>query len=322
MNSRSSAAMCSGSHTSEGRPPAAGSSPLISSCHQWSRPAVICGASTVPASLIRRATTTWSTQRDAATAASTFALSAAAAPRRHPPSAVTHHLGLGVDDPVGQRVRREAPEHHRVHRPDAGAGQHGHRQLGDHRHVDGHPVAPADAEPAQHVGEPGHLHQQLAVGDGPGVARLTLPVEGHRVPAAGGHVTVEAVVRHVQGAPVEPPGEGQVPLEHGVPGPEPVEGSGLLGPEPGPVGGGPVVDARIPDHRLAPERLGGREHPLLGEVVLDGGCRGPRQGPSALPPPAVCSGITPPVPCRRIRDDAPGRRASAYRRPASTMEGP
>ena len=246
MNSRSSAAMCSGSHTSAGRPPAAGSSPLSSSCHQWSRPAVIAGPSTASSALIRRATTTWSTQADAVTAASTLAFSAAGEPRRHPPSAVSTTRAWASRIRSAQRVRREAPEHHRVHGPDAGAGQHGHHQLGDHGHVDGHPVAPADAEPAQHVGEPGHLAQQLAVGDGPGVPRLPLPVEGHLVPAAGGHVTVEAVVGHVQGAPVEPPGEGEVPFQHGVPRPEPVEGSGLLGPEPGPVGGGPLVDARDP----------------------------------------------------------------------------
>ena len=86
--------------------------------------------------------------------------------------------------------------------------------------------------PAQGVGEPADVDQQLGVGDGPGVARLALPVEGHLVAPARGHVPVEAVVGDVEGAAVEPPGEGQVPLEHRVPGPEPVERTGLLGPEP------------------------------------------------------------------------------------------
>ena len=158
---------------------------------------------------------------------------------------------------------------------DPGAGQHGHGQLRDHREVDGHPIAPADAEPAEHVGEPRHVGQQLLVGDGPGVPRLALPVERHLVTPPGGHVAVEAVVRHVEGAAVEPTGEGQVPFEHRVPGPEPVQGAGLLGPEPLPVGG-PLVDGRIRHHRPAPELLGGGEHPILGEVVLDSGPGGGR----------------------------------------------
>ncbi len=97
-------------------------------------------------------------------------------------------------------------------------------------------------------------------------------------------MTVEAVVRDVQGAPVEPPGEGQVPLQHGVPGTEPVEGAGLLGPEPGPVGFGPLVDARVLQHRPPVELLGGREDPLLGEVVLDGG-----RGARGVSPVASCA---------------------------------
>jgi sugar phosphate isomerase/epimerase len=43
------------------------------------------------------------------------------------------HLGPGVVDPVLQRLRREPPEHHGVGGPDPGAGQHGHRELRDHR---------------------------------------------------------------------------------------------------------------------------------------------------------------------------------------------
>ena len=49
--------------------------------------------------------------------------------------------GLGVVDPVAQRFGREAAEDDRVHRADAGAGQHGDRRLRDHRQVDRHPVA-------------------------------------------------------------------------------------------------------------------------------------------------------------------------------------
>ena len=51
--------------------------------------------------------------------------------------------GLGVVDPVAQRLGGEPAEHHRVHRADPGAGQHGDRRLGNHRQVDRDPVAPA-----------------------------------------------------------------------------------------------------------------------------------------------------------------------------------
>ena len=68
--------------------------------------------------------------------------------RAAPPAAVRsdHHPGLSVEDPVPQRVGREPSEHHRVNRSDPSAGLHGHHQLGDHRHVDGHPVAASDTE--------------------------------------------------------------------------------------------------------------------------------------------------------------------------------
>ena len=261
------------------------------------------------------------------------ALEGCGRPASEPSVGSDHHPGLGVEDPVPQRVGREASEHHRVDRADAGAGQHGHHQLGDHRHVDGHPVAPADPEAAQHVGEAADVGEQPAVGDGPGVPRLALPVDGHPVPPAGGHMAVEAVVRDVQGAPVEPPGERQLPLQHGVPGTEPVEGAGLLGPEPGPVRFGPPVEARVPQHRPPAELLGGREGAVLGEVVLDGG-----RGARGVSPVAFCAVVCHHSPasvspgcCRpgglpghdpSDQGGRPRRRASAYRWWASTMEGP
>ena len=51
-------------------------------------------------------------------------------------------LGAGVVDADRQLVGREAAEHDRVDGPDAGAGQHRHDRLGDHRHVDRPPGRP------------------------------------------------------------------------------------------------------------------------------------------------------------------------------------
>ncbi len=48
---------------------------------------------------------------------------------------------FAVPDPAGDRVRGEAAEHHGMDCADPSAGQHSHSDLGDHRQVDGDPVA-------------------------------------------------------------------------------------------------------------------------------------------------------------------------------------
>ena len=195
------------------------------------------------------------------TASSTLGLSGDAAPL--PVAAVggDDHLGLGVVHPVDDRVGREAAEDHRVRRADAGAGQHRHRQLGDHRHVDGDPVALGHAEARQRVGEPAHLVVEVGVGDRAGVARLALPVVGDLVAPAGLDVAVEAVVADVERAADEPPGEGQVPLEHRVEVVEPGEQlAGLAGPEGLGVGRRPPrrANGRTRARRPGSRRLGGK----------------------------------------------------------------
>ena len=93
-------------------------------------------------------------------------------------------LRLGVVDAVGERLGGEPAEDDGVRRADAGAGEHRDRQLGNHRHVDGDPVAAPDAELLQRVGGPVHLEIEIVVGDDLAVARLALPVVGDLVAAA------------------------------------------------------------------------------------------------------------------------------------------
>ena len=116
-----------------------------------------------------------------------------------------HHLRRGIVDARRQLVRREPAEHHRVHRADPCAGQHGDHRLGDHRHVDDHPVAPADAQPAQRAGEPRDLVQQLGVGVGPRGAgnRAVVDQRGLAAPAVADVPVqrVEAGVQHPVGKP-------------------------------------------------------------------------------------------------------------------------
>ena len=51
------------------------------------------------------------------------------------------NFSAAVVDPVSQRFRREAAENDGMNGADAGAGQHGDRQLRDHGQIDGDPVA-------------------------------------------------------------------------------------------------------------------------------------------------------------------------------------
>jgi hypothetical protein len=76
------------------------------------------------------------------------------------------HPAAGVGDPVPARGAAEPPEHLRVDDAEPGAGQHGDRQLGHHRHVQRHPVPGPQAErAAQHRRDLVHLPVKLGVAD-------------------------------------------------------------------------------------------------------------------------------------------------------------
>ncbi len=108
-------------------------------------------------------------------------------PLRQPSSCVIRRLRAGVAQALGERLGREAAEHDDVRRPDPGAGEHRDRQLRDHPHVDPDPVALADAELPEPVGEPADLasaSRRRSI-DRRLVGRLGLPVVGDAVPAPG-----------------------------------------------------------------------------------------------------------------------------------------
>ncbi len=102
-------------------------------------------------------------------------------------------LGVGVLDPVPERVGREPAEDDGVDRPDPGAGEHRDRCLGNHREVDADAVSLPDAELLQDVPELADLVVKLLVGVDPGIARLTFPDDGGLVAARAVEVAVEAV---------------------------------------------------------------------------------------------------------------------------------
>ena len=90
-----------------------------------------------------------------------FVFSGTGLPPRRPSSAVMTMRAVAILDAAGQAVGREAAEHHRMHRADAGAGQHGIGRFRDHRQIDGDAVALLDAVRLQHIGEAADLRVQL-----------------------------------------------------------------------------------------------------------------------------------------------------------------
>ena len=104
------------------------------------------------------------------------------------------HLRGRVIDPIGERIRGEAAEDHAVRGTETGAGEHGDRHLGDHRHVDGDAVALRHAERLQRIGRLLNFAQKVVVGNGATVAWLADPVEGHPLAPASRNVPIDAVL--------------------------------------------------------------------------------------------------------------------------------
>ena len=87
---------------------------------------------------------------------------------------------------------------------DARAGEHGVGGFGDHRQVDGDPVALLDALGLEHIGKAAHLGVELPVGDLLVLGRVVaLPDDRHLV-AALVEMAIDAVVGDVEGAVLEP----------------------------------------------------------------------------------------------------------------------
>ena len=163
-----------------------------------------------------RTTITWSTPPTLASAASVLALSGTLRPPRTPSSAVMTTFELAVLDAAGERVRREAAEHHRMDRADARAGEHRVGRLRDHRQVDGDAVALLDVAVAQHVGEAADLVVQLPIGDLLRLVRVVAFPDDRDLVAALGEMAVDAVVGDVERAVLEPFDRDVAGIEGGV----------------------------------------------------------------------------------------------------------
>ena len=113
-------------------------------------------------------------------------------------------LRLAVADAPDQRLGREAAEHDGMDRADARAGEHRHRDLGNHRQVDRDPVAAPDAFGLQHVGEAAHALVQVAIGDRERFAGVVALPQDRGLVAARAQMPVEAVRADVELAVLEP----------------------------------------------------------------------------------------------------------------------
>ena len=117
-----------------------------------------------------------------------------------PPSAVRRddRGGSGVLKPVEDGLGGETAEYDIVHRANAGAGEHRDGGLRDHRHVDQDAILRFHPARQQDVGELADLAVELGIGDGAGIARLSLPDDRSLVRARPEGVAVHAVFGDVK----------------------------------------------------------------------------------------------------------------------------
>jgi len=184
-------------------------------------------------------------------------------------------LGLGILDAFEQTLRRKAAEHHRMDGADTGARLHRHHRLDAHRHVDDDAVALLDAERFQAIGKLAHPRMKLLVGDLG--HRTVVGLENQRgLVAPGGQMTIQAVVRHIELAVVEPLVERRGRFVEGTGERRfPVDGLAReIRPEPLIISFGLSAQGLIPRHardiRLFDERVRRRKYTSFGQNRLDG----------------------------------------------------
>ena len=113
-----------------------------------------------------------------------------------------------------------------VNGADAGAGQHGHHQFGNHGQIQGHAVALFYLQGVQGRRHPAYVGVQHLIGIGPHFHfAFALPDERGLVAAVGDDMAIHAVIGGVQAAADVPAHAGSVEIRilHFVPGLEPVQ---------------------------------------------------------------------------------------------------
>ena len=166
-----------------------------------------------------------------------------------------HDLRLGVVDAGRQLLGGEAAEHHRMHGPDARAGEHGDDRLRNHRHIDQHRVARRDAEVLEHGAKRRRLVEQLAIGDGAlGRGDRAVVIERGLVAATGLDMPVERVEAGVAARVGEPAAvDAALGVENALRRPYPRDLARGLRPEGLRIGAPAIIGLPIAaGHRFAP----------------------------------------------------------------------
>ena len=106
-------------------------------------------------------------------------------------------IGFAVVNAPGQRVSGKTTEYHGVNRTDPRARQHGHRCLGNHRHVNGDAIAFLCAQHLKGVGEFADTFVQVGIGNRQVSLRIVALPNYCNVVALGIQVAIDAVVADV-----------------------------------------------------------------------------------------------------------------------------
>ena len=116
-------------------------------------------------------------------------------------------ISFGLASSIRRRefFRREAAEHHRMHRADPRAGQHREHRFRHHRHIEDDAVALGDAEILHHGGERLHLLEHLGIGEfRDRVGERRIVDQRDLVGASARDVAIERVVAGVDHGAGEP----------------------------------------------------------------------------------------------------------------------
>src|ERR1700674_2540053 len=116
-------------------------------------------------------------------------------------------------------------------RADARAGEHRDRRFGYERQVDRYSIAFPNSELPQDIAELRDLAVKIPVRERPRVTRLAFPDERRFIPTRSPNVPVNAVGGDVELSADEPLRMRRVPLENLLPGLDPFQLAGLLGPK-------------------------------------------------------------------------------------------
>ena len=145
-----------------------------------------------------------------------------------------HELASSVEDTVTDRFGAEAAEHDGVDGADSRAGEHGVRELRDHRHVDADAIAAPHAVMKQHVRHAADFVLELPVRNPLVFARLVLRPDDRVLVSPFVDMAVDAVVAGVQPSTGKPSEVDVlvIAVENRMPFVKPGQRLGLLGPEP------------------------------------------------------------------------------------------